>query len=348
MWTTMTRRNAPLAILLVSLFIVCGCSSSTTDEQSVGFSIASSGDTTVVTVMSPWQPGTTMARYAITTPYRRIACTSATHVGFLRELRLMDRLVGVCVPSRIYNLTDEQRATITDLGDDIKPNLEAILMSRPDAIIVSTYGEGDATVAQIAALGIPVLYCNEWTESTPLARAEWIRFFGACFGCMERADSAYHAIAKAYNDLALSHTAEGVSVMSGQSFRGTWYVPTGNTFMGRLFRDAGADYCYAGNPATSSLPLTFEQALQDFADADVWVGSSAHSMEELAAIDDKHTWFKAYKNHRVYNFARRTLPSGANDFWETGVVHPELILRDLQAILANDDPDTLFFAEQLQ
>ena len=124
----MTRRNAPLAILLVSLFIVCGCSSSTTDEQSVGFSIASSGDTTVVTVMSPWQPGTTMARYAITTPYRRIACTSATHVGFLRELGLMDRLVGVCVPSRIYNLTDEQRATITDLGDDIKPNLEAILM----------------------------------------------------------------------------------------------------------------------------------------------------------------------------------------------------------------------------
>lgn len=344
----MTMRKSPILLLFVLIFSLAGCSRTTSDEHHVGFSIAQSGDTTVVTVMSPWQTSSTMAQYAITTPYQRIACTSATHVGFLRELGLMDRLVGVCVPSRIYNLTDEQRAAIADLGDDMKPNLEAIVLSRPDAIIVSTYGEGDATVAQIAALGIPVLYCNEWTERTPLARAEWIRFFGACFGCMERADSAYHAIAKAYNDLAQSPTTEGVSVMSGQSFRGTWYVPTGNTFMGRLFHDAGADYRYADNPATSSLPLTFEQALQDFADADVWVGCSAHSMEELAAIDDKHTWFKAYKNHRVYNFARRTLPSGANDFWETGVVHPELILRDLQAILANDGPDTLFFSEQLR
>ena len=344
----MTRRKCPLLLLFVLICSLTGCSPTTSDEYPVGFSVAQSGDTTVVTVMSPWQAGTTMARYAVTTPYQRIACTSATHVGFLRELGLMDRLVGVCVPDRIYNLTDAQRASITDLGDDMKPNLEAILLCRPDAIIVSTYGEGDATAAQIASLGIPVLYCNEWTETSPLARAEWLRFFGACFGCMERADSAYQSIAKAYNALTLSRTTQGVSVMSGQSFRGTWYVPTGNTFMGRLFLDAGASYRYADNPATSSVPLTFEQALQDFSDADVWVGCNASSLAELANIDDKHTWFRAYKNRRVYNFARRTLPSGANDFWETGVVHPELILRDLQAILADEDPDTLFFCRKLQ
>ena len=38
-----------------------------------------------------------------------------------------------------------------------------------------TYAQGDPIPAQVEALDIPILYCNEWTETTPLARAEWIR-----------------------------------------------------------------------------------------------------------------------------------------------------------------------------
>lgn len=294
-----------------------------------------------------------MARYAIGSPYQRIACTSATHIGFLRELGLMDRVVGVCRPERIYNLTPAQRAAVRDLGDDLSPNLEAILLSAPDAIVISTYAEGDESAAKIASLGIPVLYCNEWTESTPLARAEWIRFFGACFGCMERADSVLQAVTEAYHALCAPQTST-VSILSGQAFRGTWYVPTGNTYMGKLFRDAGADYFYQDNNTPSSLPLTTEMAIKTFADADVWVGCSARSLDELAAMDDKHTWLKSYQTGNVYNFYKRSVAAtGANDFWETGVVHPELILQDLRYILMAADSvctpasDSLYFSARL-
>lgn len=342
-----------IAVFAVVSFMAFGVSctskkSSSSDlEHSTGFTIEQCGDTTLVTVMSPWREGITMARYAITTPYQRIACTSATHIGFLCELGLMNRLVGTCCPDRAYNLTSEQRAAVADLGDDMRPNLEAILLAQPDAIVVSTYAEGDAVTAQIASLGIPVLYCNEWTETSPLARAEWIRFFGACFGCQARADSIYAQVAARYNALSEGVEQGKVWIMSGQSFRGTWYVPTGNTYMGCLFRDAGAQYRYMDNPSTASLPLTMEQALQAFSDADVWVGCSARSLAELASLDEKHTWFNAYQTGNVYNFYRRTLPSGANDFWETGVVHPELLLHDMQQILRGDTAD-LYFSQRLQ
>lgn len=344
------RARLCLLCLVMSMTIV-GCGSQTGDEQSgVGFSIAKEGDSTIVTVMSPWAKGKVMGRYAMAVPYQRIACTSATHIGFLRELGLMDRLVGTCRPDRVYNMMDEERARVADYGDDMQPNLEAILLSAPDAIVISTYGEGDAVAAQIGALGIPVLYCNEWTEHSPLARAEWIRFFGACFGCEERADSVFGSVKKAYAEMVAKEPSE-VSIMSGQAFMGTWYVPTGGTFMGRLFADAGARYYYADDPSTSSLPLTMEQALQAFADADVWVGCSARSLEELAGTDEKHTWFKAYQKGQVYNFNARTLPSGANDFWERGVVHPELILNDLQQILCSaEDSDVvsdLYFSQKI-
>ena len=135
--------------------------------------------------------------------------------------------------------------------------------------------------------------------------------------------------------------------MSGMSWRGTWYVPAGGTFMGNLFRDAGAQYKYEDNPSTSSIPLTMEQAIQDFAQADVWVGCEANSLKELEAIDKKHTWFKAFQTGLVYNFRRRALLSGANDFWESGTVHPERILQDLQYILEGDTTQ-LHYAEKLK
>lgn len=311
--------------IFIALLLLCISCQPTADTKShsVGFDISQSGDTTHITVYSPWQQGQIMATHTLTKPLERVICFSATHIGFIHELGMMDKVVGVPRPDRVYSFTAEDRLRIKDLGDDLQPNLEAILLTQPDAVIISTYSEGDELPRRLEALGIPIFYCNEWTETTPLARAEWIRFFGACLGCQPKADSIYNAVSEEYRLKVKGERLEAQSIMSGMSFRGTWYVPAGGTFMGNLFHDAGAQYRYANNPSTASIPLTMEQALQDFAETDVWVGCNAYSLAELKSIDEKHTWFKAYQTGQIYNFYRRTLPSGANDFWESGTVHPE-------------------------
>ena len=323
-------------------------------ENTAGFNIEIQHDTSTITTYSPWHEEQVMQKISFTQPYKRIVCTSATHIGFINELGMTSKVVGVCRPERVYNLSEEDRERITDIGDDMQPSMEQILLLNPDLVILYTYAQGDPIPAQVEALGIPILYCNEWTETTPLARAKWIRVFGAVFGCLPKADSIYNAISQAYNVSVASHytsnqqreainvsdsephNANKVSIMSGMSWRGTWYVPAGGTFMGNLFRDVGAQYKYQDNPSTSSIPLTMEQAIQDFAQADVWVGCEANSLKELEAIDKKHTWFKAFQTGQVYNFRRRALPSGANDFWESATVHPERVLQDLQKVLKGD------------
>ena len=314
--------NSRIYIFIALLLCVSCQPAADTKSRSVGFDISQSGDTTHITVYSPWQQGQVMAQHSLTQPLERVVCFSATHIGFIHELGMMHKVVGIPRPDRVYSLTDIDRLRIKDLGDDLHPNMEAILLIQPDAVIISTYGEGDELPHQLEALGIPIFYCNEWTEQTPLARAEWIRFFGAILGCQDLADSIYHDVSEKYRQEVQGKGLEEKSIMSGMSFRGTWYVPAGGTFMGNLFRDAGAQYKYENNPSTSSIPLTMEQAIQDFAQADVWVGCEANSLKELEAIDKKHTWFNAFQTGQVYNFRRRALPSGANDFWETGTVHP--------------------------
>lgn len=306
-------------------------------DDTAGFTIDIQSDSTTITIYSPWQKGEEMQRLSFSQSYERIVCTSATHMGFISELGMTDKVVGVCRPNRVYNLSKEDRERITDIGDDMQPSMEKILLLNPDLVILYTYAQGDPIPAQVEALGIPILYCNEWTETTPLARAEWIRLFGAIFGCLNHADSIFASVRDAYAQLKVdSLKFKGKSLMSGMSWRGTWYVPAGGTFMGHLFRDAGAQYKYEDNPSTSSIPLTMEQAIQDFAQADVWVGCEANSLKELEAIDKKHIWFKAFQTGQVYNFRRRTLPSGANDFWESATVHPERILSDLNKVLLGD------------
>ena len=314
-------------------------------DNNASFSIDIQGDSTTITIYSPWQKGEVMQQLAFNQAYERIVCTSATHMGFISELGMMDKVVGVCRPERVYNLSEEERERITDIGDDMQPSMEQILLLNPDLVILYTYAQGDPIPAQVEALGIPILYCNEWTETTPLARAEWIRVFGAVFGCQTKADSVFASVCDAYERFRAmgdGQLAMGKSLMSGMSWRGTWYVPAGGTFMGNLFRDAGAQYKYDNNPSTSSIPLTMEQAIQDFVQTDVWVGCDANSLKELEAIDKKHTWFKAFQTGEVYNFRRRALPSGANDFWESATVHPERVLQDLQKVLRGDTTDLYY------
>ena len=295
-------------------------------------------------------------------PLRRVATTSATHIGFLYALGVLDSVVAMSNPEWVYNKPSHE---VANIGEDINIAMEPLLLAKPDVLFASSYGQNSQQIARVAEAGIPVVYLAEWQEQHPLARAEWLRFVAAFFGKTALADSILGEVRREYQEVdkglrikderpnssdsensetklispsscVLNPVSKRASIMSGASYRGTWYVPSGTTYMGCLFCDAGASYVFADECTNGSIPLTMEQALRAFSEADVWVGANARTMEELRAIDEHHTWFKAYKTGRVYHFYRRTNSTGGNDFWETGVVHPEIILRDLQWALYPD------------
>jgi len=335
-----------LAVLLTALLLCAGCKPTVQrthaprpgNKYATGFQIDDTLGMKRVRVFAPWTTDSVMATYMVAEPLERIGASSATHIGMLAELGLMDRLAGMCNPEVSYH---ELPATCQHLGDAMQPDVERIIANGVQAMLYSTYSPSDQSAERMESVGIPVLYNNEWREATPLARAEWIRFVAVFFGKLDTADSIFAEVESAYCTLR-DHQSnnpsihQSVSVLSGLDFRGTWYVPAGGTYMGALFKDAGAAYAFADDERESSIPLTFEQALLTFADADVWLGCNVPSRQALLEMNSQHALFKAYKTGRLYNFRKRCLPSGANDFWESGVVHPERILQDIIATLNGD------------
>ena len=175
-------------------------------------------------------------------------------------------------------------------------------------------------------------------ESSLLARAEWIKFFGAFFDKAKEADSIFNFVAEQYESVRERALAvrQKPKVLTGSNFRGTWYMPGGKSFMAQLYHDAGADYLYIDDNSKGSLPLQVEAVLKDFADADVWFNCNFATLSELLQADQKHALFQPVQTGKVYNFNKRMLKSGANDYWESAVVRPDLLLADVIAVLHPD------------
>ena len=302
----------------------------------------------ITQVFQPYQ------RVCVKEPMRRLGTMSTVQVGFLYAIDALDCVVAVCNPELIFT---PLKGDEIDLGDSMKPSAERTLQAGLDALLAVNYGQYDNLEAtRLEKLGVFTIYINEWQEASPLARAEWIRVLGALTGKLHEADSVFNEVESKYKQLSQSVNQSSnrqssnrqSKIMSGNNFRGTWYVPSGKNYLAYLFKDAGADYPFYDDERETSIPLTIEETLRYFHDADVWVGAGGNSLAELAQIDEKHTWFKAYQDGRVYNWRKQRLPSGANNFWERGVVHPEEMLEDVIHMLNNAPDSTLHFALKLQ
>jgi len=336
-------------IIAVFLFALCcvACTKQPAEQGSIpygnkyatGFAITETDSGTVVEVFQPYK------RLCVREPLHRIGTMSTVQVGFLYAIDAMNSLVAVCNPELIYT---PLKGDEIDLGDSMKPSAERALQAGLDMLLAVNYGQYDNLEAvRLEKLGIPLIYINEWQESSPLARAEWIRVIGALTGRLHQADSVFHEVETKYNGL-ITKSQEPIAIMSGNNFRGTWYVPSGKNYLAYLFKDAGAAYPFYDDERETSIPLTIEETLRYFHDADVWVGANGNSLAELAELDEKHTWFKAYQDGRVYNWRKQTKAGGPNNFWERGVVHPEEMLEDVIHILNNAPDSLLHFASHLQ
>lgn len=303
-----------------------------------------------VTLSDPWRRGAVFARYylihdssvqtpgdgvCVQIPLKTLISASCTHYTFLEMLGVSHTLKGVCNAKLAYNPYIRQSfkdSGIVDLGDPFQIEVERCLLLKPQAVMVSGYNNQDEHVTRLSESGIPVVYNNEWMESTLLARAEWIRFV-ACFYDKEAlADSLYQEVENHYLSLkkmAAKAVTPKPRVLSGDNFRGTWYLPGGRSFTAQLFSDAGADYIYKNDTTTGSNPYSFEQVLRDFNDADVWVGATnGATLTGLLKIDERYKLFKPFREAQVYSYSNRVTAEGGNDYWESAVAYPDRLLAD--------------------
>lgn len=326
-----------------------------TVDQAVGFTVEYGQSYKLVEVSQPWAgadpvtyllvqcgapvPDDVTADAVIEVPVTSAISMSTTYLPHFVELGQLDKLVGTDEFDFIYSPEVRARidaGDISEVGGGSFVDIEKVLDIDPD--VVFTYGIGsadyDAHPALIAA-GIPTVLNADYMETTPLGRAEWVKFTSLFFNAEAEANELFGGIETAYSDLTeLAASAEAhPSVLVNAMYGDTWYVSGGNSYQARLIVDAGGDYLWSDDESTGGLPLSFEAVLERAADADLWINPNFwFSRADGLAEDERYSAFAAFENGAVYNNVARITELGGNDILETGVLHPEGVLADLIAI----------------
>ncbi|WP_421910050.1 ABC transporter substrate-binding protein [Methanolacinia petrolearia] len=340
-------------------------SSKALPEYAEGFEVEYHDNYKVLSIIDPWgresgnrtyllvQKGTEVpAGYddaaVFYIPVESVAALSTTqiphiaNIGEIDTIQIVSNIQYINNPEIIDRYDEGLIRDVSTADSSMTSGLDAEILidAEPDAVFVSAMENPDYDdSSKIRELGLKPALVSEYMEKTPLARAEWIKYFSLFYNREEEANALFDEIVSRYDNA--SAKAKGVSekttVFSGNDYYGTWYMPGGESYVAQLIEDAGADYLWSDDNSTGSIPLDFEAVYDTAADADYWINmGTANTAGELLAEDERYSKFDAFQNDSIYNNNARVNEFGGNDYWESGVARPDLVLMDLIKIFHPD------------
>lgn len=331
-----------------------------TPRHAAGFSILRTpqGDATLLEVRSPWQGSGDARRWLVIDrggrtetnglpdvqridgPARRIVCMSSTHVAMLGAIGCSDRIVGV---SGLDFISDPyitaHRDAIADVGYEPDVDYERIVALDPDIVLLYGVTGPSGMESKLRELGIPYAYIGEYVEPSPLGKAEWMVAAGEIAGCRDEAELAFGVLPPRYDSLcrAAAATSGRPRVMINSPYGDSWFMPSASSYMARLIKDAGGEYIYRNDTGDRSETVDTEQAYLMASQADCWINvGQISTLAELRARHPKFADVECVRRGRIFNCNRRVTPAGGNDFWESSVVRPDVVLHDLIGVFHPD------------
>ena len=268
-------------------------------------------------------------------PIKEIVVTSTTHIPSLDMLSEMQTLVGF--PDLDFISSESARARIDDgkvlgVGKNEDINIERLLELSPDVVIGFAVDGLDPKLRTIARAGIPVLYNSDWVETTPLGKAEWIKFFGALYGKYELATELFEQVEQEYLEIKelAKQVTDRPTVLSGAMYKDIWFIPQGESWAAQFIADAQGEYLWKDTKGTGSLSLGLEKVLEKAHHADIWINPSSFiSKLELEKANKVYAEFDAYKKGNIYSYVPNTGPTGGVVYFELGPNRPDIVLKDM-------------------
>lgn len=286
-------------------------------------------------------------------PLDSVYLVATSAMDLFRELDAMDaiRLSGTDASGWYIQEAKQamEEGRMTYAGKYSAPDYELILASGCDLAVESTMIYHTPEVKeQLEKLGIPVLVERSSYESGPLARLEWLKFWGILLGKEELAEQEF------------ARQVERLAPLTGQASTGKRCaffsitannlanVRKGGDYVAQMIEMAGGDYVFAdltdngNNLSTMNLPL--EDFYAGAKDADVLLYNSTiegvvHTTEELVAKCPLLAEFKAVQSGSVW--------CTTQSFFQQSMALVDFVL-DLHRVFTENDPADLQFLRKVE
>ena len=344
----LSRKLCPILMsLMLMMLLLASCASSTvreTPSEQHGENLMRYAHNVAVyevdngyqmDVLNPWDTAVLMGSYFIPQEgFGSFICFSSTQWSVFLRLGEIGRVKGLLEGRYVHDQRMKDllaEGAVKDVGTETAKNIELMISMHPDVILYSPYFDGNQDPLKVT--GAMLFPFADYLETTPLGRAEWIRVVGMMTGRCADADAWFDDIEARYGALKdlCADVSERPTVFSDLPFNGQWYVAGGQSYIAKLFADAGADYIWKDNPSTASFPLDSETILAKAQHADFWRVANSSSLpmtyESLQRENAIYALFDAYKNHRIL-----VCDIQETGYFEQSQIEPDVLLADFISI----------------
>jgi iron complex transport system substrate-binding protein len=323
------------------------------NKYATGFSIKRYKGFYLLTIEKPWLsskksqeiflvenplnfPSTCQKYFNIKIPVKSVASFSTTHIPALEILDEIKSIKAFSNLNFVYNKTlkeAEKKGEVFELGSP--PSGERLVALKSD--VVFSYSTSEPRVegiSQLIDLKIPLVFISEFREKHPLARAEWIKVFGLFYGKLDFSHKKFKEIESRYlevSEIALKARPKR-KVLVGELIKGIWKAPGGKSDLATLISDAGGEYVWSEEKSNSTLNLNIEKVLFDSKIAEVWLPQNMAVDLKKLFNDENYKSISNLKDLDVYNIVNRLGKDGGNDYWESALMRPDLLIQDLLKI----------------
>lgn len=360
------RMNKYLVLNILSFFIIvtlcasCGSRKTAGGEQGDTLlmrhaqllQMVDFGSYTEVSVQNPWHKGQLLHRYflvkkgaepdesslrqrgtVVRVPLTHTVAFTTVHASLLQQLQAESALAGMADVEYVHSPSLKQlckSGKIVNVGSSLSPDVERIIALQPDAMFLSPF-DNSGGYGKVGELGVPVIECADYMESTALGRAEWIRFYGLLTGREHLADSIFRQVETNYQELCrkASQTKTRPTLLMDKLTGSVWYVPGGKSTLGSMLRDAAVSYVFADDTHAGSVALPFEKVLEQGSTATLWLLRyesplrETYTLQTLLSEYHGYARMKAFQHGQCYGCDTRS-----SLFYEEVPFRPDLLLSD--------------------
>ncbi len=355
------KKTCYVTFVIVMSFLLQECGGHNTSIQDCGHKIemryASNLEMeeydgyTIAKIRNPWDTTRTLHTYmllergasrpkgfssatVIEVPLDKSVVYSVVHNSLIHELGREDAVSGVCDTEYVSESWLRKRLSsgkTLDCGSSMAPNVERILQISPDAVLLSPF-ENSNGYGKLGHAGIPIVECADYMETSPLGRAEWMKFYGRLYGRREKADSMFATTEREYLKIReLASSAEvRPKILLDRIYGQSWSVPGGKSTMGIMIEDAGGLNPFGDNNVLGSMQLSPEKVVMESGDADIWLirfSKFPLTLSSMAADRQLYTKIKAYREGRVYGS-----DSMKSHIFDEVAFHPQWLLAEMAGI----------------
>lgn len=315
---------------------------------------------TLCQIMNPWRDDEAMAQYLlvpksdkqwndeklaalgisggcqiIRTPLERMTVTTACHTWLLQQLDATKQIGALCdtayIASKEVKAWLRQHPEIADAGQSTTPNTEVIMMEKSEAVWISPFENAD--LSSLQHLPTTLIYCADYMENSPVARAEWMRFYGRLVDKASEADALFKGVASRYDSLTIvaqeKYGETKPLLLAEIPYGATWYVPGGCSTSAHLYQDAGYCYPWSDDTHAGSLSLSLEAVLAKAGECDKWLikymdDAGDWSLQQFVEQNPYYGQFKAARNGEVWG-----CNTAQSDFFDVTPFRPDMLLESL-------------------